>query len=165
MSATRDADTARELASIARYASLATLTEDGHPFGSLVAVAADARGRPVLLLSSLAEHTKNLARDDKASLLYFTSAPASASADDSAADDPLARPRVTLLGSCRTVPADEVDDARARYLAAHPEAAQWASFKDFAFYRLEVADVRVVAGFGRMSWVAAEDYFRARSPS
>lgn len=145
-----DAAIARELVAGAKHASLATLTKDGFPFGSLVAVAADDEGRPLLLLSSLAEHTKNLAADDRASLLF--------AAEGSA--EPLASPRVTLLGPCRPVSADE---GRAIYLAAHPEASQWVDFRDFALYRLEPQEIRVVVGFGRMSWVLAEAYAR-RSP-
>lgn len=139
----KDAEIARDLVARAKHATLATvgLRPAGHPFASLVAVAADERGRPLLLLSALAEHTKNLLACEKASLLF--------------AESDLAAARVTILGACT-----RVDDAavRARYLAVHPDAAQWADFKDFAFYRLEPAELRVVVGFGRMSWVSAEDY-------
>jgi len=134
----------------AKKATLATiaLRPAGHPYASLVAVAADARGRPLLLLSKLAEHTKNLDASAKASILF---------ADD-AADDPLASGRVTVLGTMARVPDDALEDAKARFLAAHPEASTYAAFADFAFFRLEPEELRYVAGFGKMSWIAAADY-------
>lgn len=145
-----DAVTARELVRRCRTATLATiaLRPAGHPYASLVAVAADARGRPLLLLSKLAEHTKNLEASAKASILF---------ADD-ATTDPLASARVTVLGAIARVPVEEIEDTRARFLAAHPEASSYAGFTDFAFFRLEPEELRVVAGFGRMSWIAARDY-------
>ncbi len=145
-----DAHVARDLVTRARHAALATigLRPAGHPFASLVAVAADERGRPLLLLSRLAEHTKNLEASAKASLLV----------SDGDAPAPLSAARVTLLGTCALVPDADVEAVRARYLAAHPDAKQWASFADFAFYRLEPEELRVVVGFGRMSWVSAGDY-------
>lgn len=122
----------------------------GHPFVSLVAIAVDARGRPLLLLSGLAEHTKNLAASPKASILV-TDAPADG--------DPLARARVTLTGACARVAEAERDAVRDAYLARHPEASAWASFADFGFFRLEPEAIRVVAGFGRMAWLSSADYF------
>ncbi|MFO0743377.1 MAG: DUF2470 domain-containing protein [Labilithrix sp.] len=75
--------------------------------------------------------------------------------------DPLALPRATLLGSCARVDDEAARAARATFLAAHPEATAYATFKDFAMYRLAPASVRYVGGFGRMSWVSREDYARA----
>jgi heme oxygenase (biliverdin-IX-beta and delta-forming) len=149
-----DPNLARRLVRDARTATLATLATrpSGYPFGSLVAAACDDTGRPVLLLSSLAEHTKNLESSPRASLLYA----------DHAAADPLATARVTVLGECLRVPDAEIEACRALYLARHPEAAAWASFRDFAFYRLEPEDVRLVAGFGKMSWISRDDYLRVR---
>lgn len=139
---------ARRLVVEARTATLSTLTSRGHPFGSLVAVAADSRARPLLLLSGLAEHTKNLEASALASLLFA----------NHAAPDPLAEPRVTLLGTCRRVPESEVDDALTVYLARHPNAEAWASFADFSMFRLEPGEIRLVAGFGKMGWVDVEAY-------
>jgi putative heme iron utilization protein len=141
----------RLLLSRASRATLSTLARDpaGFPYGSLVAVAADADGRPLLLLSKLAEHTQNLAARAEASVLV---------ADETAPGDPLAGARVTILGTCRPVPDEEARVARETFLQHHPEAARYADFKDFTFYRLEPAALRYVEGFGRMSWVTAEDY-------
>ena len=151
-----DAHIARGLLAGARHATLATLglRPAGHPFASLVAVSSDADGRPLLLLSALAEHTKNLEVDPRASLLLTTPD----------APSPLAAARVTILGGCTRVDDAGRDAARARYLATHPDAAQYASFSDFAFFRVEPAELRVVVGFGRMSWVSRDDFFAARPP-
>lgn len=141
----------RDLASTAMFGMLATAARDfaGHPFATLVAIAFDPRAQPLLLLSELAEHGKNLRADRRASLLI---------ADPNAASDPLAGSRMTLLGLCTPVAAAEIDAAREQYLARHPKAAGYARFRDFAMWRLDVAQVRWIAGFGRMQWVSAEDY-------
>ena len=117
------------------------LEPEGHPYGSFVTVAFDGDD-PVFLLSALAEHTKNLQHDPRASLLV---------AED-VSDDPLANGRVTLLGSCRPVDGD-VASARTAFLAAHPNSAYYAGFRDFGFWRLSVESVRYIGGYGRMSWV------------
>jgi putative heme iron utilization protein len=149
------AERSRALVAAARTASLSTIARDpgGYPFGSLVAVAADRRGCPLLLLSRLAEHTQNLDHRAEASLLFVEPAPPDR--------DPLSLARVTVLGPCTPVPEVERDEARALFLAAHPDAAQYAGFQDFAFHRLSPLALRYVGGFGRMSWVSAEDYLKA----
>jgi putative heme iron utilization protein len=75
-----------------------------------------------------------------------------------ASTDPPAAARVTLLGLCRRIPEEEVEAARAAYLAAHPGASRYAGFKDFAYYRVEPVALRYVGSFGRMAWVDAEAY-------
>jgi putative heme iron utilization protein len=150
--ATTDAALARELVRRARLATLATfaLRPEGYPYGSLVAVADDELGRPLLLLSALAEHTKNLIACDRASLLVV----------EPAATNIAEAPRVTIAGTCAPVPAEHADAARARFVAAHPYAAPW--FGDYlhgyALYRLEPVELRVIVGFGRLSWVTPEAY-------
>jgi putative heme iron utilization protein len=139
----------RELAVRARQGALATMSREapGFPFATLVAVAFDARGRPLLLLSRLAEHTKNLEACDRASLLVAE-----------AGSDPLAAGRMTLVGTCALVSESDRDAARAVFLAAHPEAEQYVGFADFALWRIEVASVRWVGGFGRMQWIDGARY-------
>jgi len=156
------AERCRALVAAARSATLSTIARDpeGYPYGSLVAVAADAHGRPLLLLSTLAEHTQNLKVRPDASVLVTETTPEGASSGV----DPLAGGRVTLLGPCAPVPASERAAVRAAYLAAVPSAAQYVDFPDFAFHRLEPVAVRYIAGFGRMSWVSAEAY-RAGAPA
>jgi putative heme iron utilization protein len=150
------AERARTLVAAARSGALSTLARDpeGFPYGSLVTVAADSFGRPLLLLSSLAEHTQNLASRAQASVLVAASVPPGAS--------PLAFGRVTLMGTCAKLDAEARDAARATFLAAHPDAAAYADFKDFAFHRLDPVALRYVGGFGRMSWITAADYLAAQ---
>src|SRR5262252_3151710 len=98
----------------------------GYPYGSFVTVAFDD-GNPVFLISTLAEHTRNLERDARASLLVA----------EHGSDDPLANGRVTMLGECRRLAADGPDlpPARAAFLAVHPNAGYYADFRDFAFWK------------------------------
>lgn len=128
---------ARRLVRAAAHGALATRRADGTPFVSLSATATDHEGRPLMLLSQLAEHTRNLAADDRVSLLFE---------EARERPNPQTKPRVTLVGRAR--PADDAE-ARARYLARHPSAALYAGFADFAFFRLEVETAHYVAGFGR----------------
>lgn len=145
-----DAERSRTLLATARTAALATLGEGGFPFGSLVSHAVDRVGRPLLLLSDLAEHTRNVAADPRASVLAI----------ESGAGDPLALARVTVVGRVAEVAGDERATVLEAYLAAHPDAF-YSGFADFRLYRLEVTSVRYVGGFGRMSWVGAEAYAAA----
>lgn len=148
MTSSQDFDapaTARALVRAGRRAALATLDADsGAPYVSLVAVATAADGAPVLLLSTLARHTRNLGADPRASLLF----------EDVGARNPLADPRVSVSG---TVAETADTDVRRRYLARHPAHAGFSGFKDFAFYRLEPAEGHLVAGFGRIQPLRPED--------
>lgn len=143
-----DAELARTLVARHRRATLSTLTTDGYPFGSAVSYVADVGGAPVLLISEMAEHTRNLRGDDRASVLVNDQAPA--------AGDPLAASRLTLVGRLR--PLARPGPVRQLYLEAHPYAASYIGFGDFGFWRLEVEACRYVGGFGRMSWVDAAAY-------
>jgi heme oxygenase (biliverdin-IX-beta and delta-forming) len=138
---------ARRFVRHARSAALATLDAARKtPFASLVAIATDAQGDPILLLSQLARHTKNLRQDAAASLLI--SNPASGT-------DPLTTTRVTLQGRIVQQQAADVGD---RFLMWQPEAADYAGFSDFGFYRMAVESVHVVAGFGRIQSSMREAY-------
>lgn len=146
------AERCRTLVRKAGAATLCTIARDpaGYPYGSLVSVATDDLGRPLFLLSSLAEHTGNLLARPEASVL-IAEAPGSH-------DQPLALGRVTILGACTAVGESERATVREIFLAQQPTAASYVDFGDFAFYRLEPTALRYVGGFGRMSWVTAEDY-------
>ncbi|MDD5304771.1 MAG: pyridoxamine 5'-phosphate oxidase family protein [Elusimicrobia bacterium] len=111
----------------------------GYPFASLALYALDDAGRPLFLLSGLAVHARNLAADPRASLMV-------------AEGDSQASARVTVLGRAEKLSGAQADAARASYLARHPEAKAWASFGDFALWRLEPEDAYVVAGFGSAGW-------------
>lgn len=146
------AERCRTLVRQARSATLSTIAREpeGFPYGSLVTVATDDRGRPLLLLSTLAEHTRNLLARSDASVLLTEPLDSH--------DQPLAVGRVTILGPCTRVADDEKVAVRETFLAQQPSSSYYVDFKDFAFYRLEPTSLRYVGGFGRMSWVTAEDY-------
>jgi putative heme iron utilization protein len=114
---------------------------DGRPYVSLVIAACDIDASPLLLLSDLAQHTRNMLTDRWVSLLF-----------DGTGDypDPLTGPRLTVLGR-----AERCDDPRAaaRFAARHPTSAGYAGFGDFHLYRVELERGHLVAGFGRISWV------------
>jgi putative heme iron utilization protein len=156
-----DAERSRTLITAVRTGSLATIGEGGFPFGSLVSHAVDASGRPLLLLSDLAEHSRNLAADPRASLMATEGSLAGPSTGTEAgAGDPLALARVTVIGRIGELTGDERATALETYQAAQP-GAFYAGFGDFRLYRLEVESVRYVGGFGRMSWVDAASYAEA----
>ncbi len=117
----------------------------GWPYASLVLAAVDHDLSPILLLSDLAEHTKAMAADNRVSLLFDGTL---------GLDQPLAGSRVTLVG--RAAPTDDERLAR-RFLARHPDAAAYAGFGDFRFYRVAVERAHLVAGFGRIRWLEAQE--------
>jgi putative heme iron utilization protein len=153
--AASDVELAHELVGHSRLATLSTvgLRPAGFPYGSLVAHSADDQGRPLFLLSSLAEHTKNLAACDRASLLVV----------EDGATSIVTAPRVTIVGTCHPVDVDDYDAVRMRYVAAHPESASWFTdhLHDYSLYRLEPLELRVIVGFGRLSWITANEYAAA----
>lgn len=136
---------ARSLMRTRPFAALATLEAGAnYPYASLIAAATATDGSPILLISRLAWHTRNLEADPRASIML--------AADESAAD-PLDSGRVSLIGI-----AEQSDDPliRARFLARHPKAALYAGFTDFAFWRVKVERAHFVGGFGRISTLAAD---------
>jgi len=137
----------RRLVRSAERAVLGTLAADGSPYASLVLVATSSDGTPLLLLSELAEHTRNLRRDPRASLLVDGTAGHA---------DPLTGPRLTLQGTASPVDESGCAAARARFLARYSGAAVYAGFADFHFWRIVVERGHLVAGFGRIIWLPAE---------
>ena len=123
------------------------------PYGSLVLAACDQDGSPLLLLSALAEHTKNLSRDPNASLLFDGTG---------GRDDPLTGERATVLGTLAPV-ADA--QSRERFLRRHPSARAYAGFADFHLFRMSVTRAHLVAGFGRIDWIEATDLLFAAETS
>lgn len=138
--------TARRLLREARTAALATVARrTGHPFGSLVSIACEADGTPILLMSTLAAHSRNLAEDPRASLLVT----------EAGAPDPQKAGRLTVLGRVERIAAPEA--AARRYLARHPDAALYAGFGDFAWFRLAIEEAHLVGGFARAFHVRRDD--------
>lgn len=135
----------RRLLREARVGSLATLDSDGGPYASLVQVATLPDGTPILLLSTLARHTRNILADNRVSLLL----------DERRNGDELQGARAGFMGRIvRINEAAEAAMARRRFLARHADAAGFAGFADFAFYRVDVTGAHLVAGFGRITDVS-----------
>ncbi len=139
---------ARGLLRRARTATLATLNAgNGIPYASLVNVASSVRGWPVILISTLAWHTRNLLADPRASLMVAEIPPEG---------DALTGPRVTIMGRFSKLAPEAVGR---RYLARHPAAELYAGFGDFAFWRMEPEAAHAVAGFGRIETIGAAEMF------
>jgi putative heme iron utilization protein len=136
---------AKKLLREGRSGALATLMpSSGDPYCSLVNVATAADGAPLLLISRLAVHTKNVLADARVSLMI----------DERKEGDPLQGARVMLMG---TAAATQDPDARRRYLDRQPEAEMFAGFADFAFYRVALKAAHLVAGFGRIVDLKPQD--------
>jgi heme iron utilization protein len=149
---------AREAAALitrAFTAALGTIEQDGAgPYVSLVSVASVDNYVPILLLSDLAQHTRNLTADHRASLLFTeTVGPTIPTSNPSV--DPLARGRVTLIG--RLVPERGETKTRQAFLDRHPGAVAYVDFADFKFYRLEFASAHFIGGFGRIVRLSRSD--------
>jgi putative heme iron utilization protein len=137
---------ARALVRRALKASLATIDAwSGYPYASLITVGTDASGAPIFLISGLARHTQNLAKDARASVLVDGTG---------ALGDPLQGARLTLFGV-----AERSEDAavRRRFLERHKEAEFYADFPDFSFWRLHVEGAHYIGGFGRILDFAPTD--------
>jgi putative heme iron utilization protein len=141
-------DEARNLLRRARTATLGTLNAgDGIPYASLVNIATDVRGLPIILVSTLAWHTRNLLADPRASIMV---------AEVPGTGDALTGARVTVMGRFQKVAEEAV---RRRYLARHPAAELYAGFGDFAFWRMAPEQAHAVAGFGRIETMGADEVF------
>lgn len=134
----------RQILRTTRVATLATLTEDGAPFATLTTVATTYDGSPILLLSRLSHHTRFLERDSRCSLLLSRGG----------RGDPLAHPRLTLVGTASRI--DE-PQARMRFLRRNPKAELYVDFPDFSFWRLLIRNVHLNGGFARAADFSAEE--------
>jgi putative heme iron utilization protein len=133
----------RRVVRACRKAALATCMADGAPYASLVTVAFGHDMAPLLLLSGLSDHTRNLGADPRASLLFDGT---------EGLANPQTGPRVTLTGTAEPC----ADDAlRRRFLARHPAAVQYAGFGDFGLWRVRPARAHFVGGFARAVWFDA----------
>src|SRR5271154_3356449 len=138
------AKAARSLLRRSRQGALASLmTGSGDPYCSLVNVASDSDGSPILLISRLAIHTKNLLADARVSLML----------DERVEGDPLEGSRIMLSGHAEEIGQEQESEreiVRRRYLNAHPSAEVFVDFKDFSFFRIRPTGTHLVAGFGRI---------------
>jgi putative heme iron utilization protein len=144
MQPTADFDPARLARSLlrrSRQGALATLmTGSGDPYCSLANVASHPDGSPILLISRLALHTRNILGDPRVSLML----------DERAGGDPLEGSRIMLAGRAEEANGDDAPILRQRYLSAHPSAEAFVDFKDFSFFRIRPTGAHLVAGFGRI---------------
>ena len=140
---------ARSLLRRSRQGALATLMpESGDPYCSLVNVASHADASPILLISRLALHTKNILGDSRVSLML----------DERAAGDPLEGARIMLAGRAEEATGEAAKILRRRYLNAHPSAEAFVDFKDFSFFRIAPSGLHLVAGFGRIIDLKPEQF-------
>ena len=129
-----------------RYGVLATQSRSlpGYPFGSITPYVLGAAGEPVIYISTLAEHTRNIADDPRVSLTVF---------DPADAADPQAGPRLTFLADACRLAASDAAAAGARYYRFFPAARAYADTHDFAFYGLRAVRLRFIGGFGQIGWL------------
>jgi putative heme iron utilization protein len=143
------AKVARSLLRRSRQGALATLMAgSGDPYCSLVNVASHADGAPILLISRLALHTKNILGDSRVSLML----------DERAEGDPLEGSRIMLAGRAEEAGTGDLEIWRRRYLNAHPTAEVFVNFKDFSFFRIRPTGAHLVAGFGRIVDLKPEQF-------
>jgi hypothetical protein len=141
-------DTAIHLLHAASSGTLATQSSQlqGYPFATALPFAPDEQHRPVFLVSRLAEHTKNLVADRRAS--FLVSAPNDANV--------LTGARMTLVGDAERIEASP--ELTARYVRYQPDAEHYLSLGDFAFFRLMPKRIRHIAGFAQMGWIEESDW-------
>ena len=141
---------AKELLRVTRAGALATIDRNtGHPFSSLVNVATDMDGSPLILVSRLSTHTANIEVDPRASVLLASTGKG----------DPLAHPRLTVLGTFANIARNTPDGTRVqrRFLSRHPKAGLYAGFGDFTYWRLHVVSAHLNGGFARAADLKASD--------
>ena len=141
---------ARKLIREARYGAVSVLEPGtGHPFASRVLTGTDIDGVPVILTSMLATHTKALLDDQRCALLF----------GEPGRGDPMAWPRITVLCDATRIEHESESDQRirSRFLRRHPKAKLYASFRDFAFFRLVPKSASLNGGFGRAYIISGDD--------
>lgn len=138
---------ARQFLRSTRHGVLSTHSNKfaGYPFGSVTPFMLDHNCQPVVLISSIAEHTKNIISNPKVSLLVFAEG-----------TDLQANARLTLMGEAAEIENDDAD-LRARYLRYFPQAAGYFDTHDFSFYRIQIHQARYIAGFGKMGWATGAE--------
>jgi putative heme iron utilization protein len=138
---------ARRLLRKNRFGMLATLSKKfgGYPFGSITPYILDHEARPVILISTLAEHTKNIENDSRVSLLVHE-----------AGDNVQAEARITVLGNCARM--QDQEQVKTRYLSHFPNASGYFATHDFFFYRIKPLMIRYIGGFGEIHWIPEKDF-------
>lgn len=150
MGITKQGEEVRAIIEAERNGVLSTLSKRlrGWPFGSITPFTPSAAGEPLILISEIAEHTRNLRQDARASLLVQ---------DSRALEDPQAGARVTLIGYAAPVAGPYLEDAQRRYLRQFPNSAGYFEAHDFSLFRILVTDVRYIGGFGDIYWLKGNE--------
>jgi putative heme iron utilization protein len=135
---------ARQLLNHQSFGVLSTHSADvkGYPFGSIAPYTLDYEGEPAILISDIAQHTRNIKLNNKVSLTVF----------DPHADDPQAASRLTWIGDAESIDLSETD-IRDRYLRYFPSAESYFETHDFSFYRIHLRRARFIGGFGQIFWI------------
>ena len=140
---------AREFIKAEHDGMLCTLSQklDGWPFGSIAPYALTAAGEPLILISDIAEHTRNLRADARGSFLIQASN----------TKDQQASARATLMGYAMPLSEPFLEDAERRYLEVVPSAASYFATHDFSFFKIQVSQVRFIGGFGNIHWIEGSE--------
>lgn len=144
---TDQALTARRLLNHQSMGVLSTHSVDveGYPFGSIAPFVLNYDSEPTMLISDIAQHTRNIKQNNKVSLTVF----------DPGADDPQASSRLTWIGDAESIhPSDT--EIRLRYLRYFPSAESYFETHDFSFYRIRLRRARFIGGFGQIYWIAPD---------
>lgn len=149
--APQDLREARALLAHKDYGVLSTISAKlgGFPFGSVVPYSLDENGHPVVLISTIAQHTQNVEKDSKTALTVL----------QEGGNDVQTEARLTLIGHLKRMPTDP--DTQEKYYRYYKQARTYHEVHDFHFYRLESVAVRYIGGFGKIFWIEPEDFFLA----
>lgn len=142
----KQSEEVRALLQKERNAVMCTISKkiEGWPFGSISPYAMTDEGEPIILISEIAEHTRNLRADARVSLIVQ---------DSNAINDPQAGARATMIGYAMPVPAPYLEDASRRYLQLFPNSASFFDAHDFTLFQIKVSKVRFIGGFGEIYWL------------
>ena len=154
----KQSEVVRALLQKERNAVLCTISKkvEGWPFGSISPYTATNTGEPIILISEIAEHTRNLRADARVSLIVQ---------DSNAIKDPQAGARATLIGYAMPVPGPYLEDASRRYLELFPNSASFFDAHDFTLFQIRVSKVRFIGGFGEIYWLDRHEIISADTDS
>lgn len=143
----------KDVVELAKTEKVAALSTDykGTPFGSLMPYALDDDGNPIIYISTMATHTKNLKKNEASSVMV------SRVKDD----DLFNSQRVTFVGKMKEVPKEDVEKVSKVFFGRFKEAEKFSAFHDFKFYRLEIEKIYYIGGFGDIRWVDPKEYREA----
>jgi len=149
---------ALKLIQLCDYGILSTnsLEMEGFPFGSITPYCLDENNNPIIYISTIAQHTKNVIADSKVCLTVL---------EEAKGDDKQAKGRVSVLADALKIDKDseEFKTVSEKYFKSFPKAVEYASFHDFFFFRLDVKRIRYIAGFGKIVWIEKDKWKEVES--